>query len=176
MAETVHAFFWAPDNGIKRNLPPLTDGLHTVGISINNRDQITGAASVPNNASLWHAFLWTQKGGTRNIGSVAGQVYTAGQSINDKSEVVGFGGSAAVGFYWSRVTRMVLLQTLGGSQSAAFGINNSGAIAGFSTNASGAIHAVLWPDKSSAPQDLGTLLGGTNSYSQAVNSVGQVAG
>jgi len=71
---------------------------------------------------------------------------------------------------------MVLLQTLGGLQSAAFSINNTGAIAGYSTNSGGAIHAVLWPDKSSAPQDLGTLPGGTNSYGRFINNVGQVAG
>ena len=174
--EIVHAFFWAPIDGIKQNLPPLTGGLHTVGNSINNKEQITGTASVPNNGSIFHAFVWSQSGGTRDIGGVPGQTYTAGVSINAKSEIVGFGGSGAVGFYWSRATRMVLLQTLGGLQSAAFSINNTGAIAGYSTNSGGAIHAVLWPDKSSAPQDLGTLPGGTNSYGRFINSVGQVAG
>ena len=175
-SETVHAFFWAPNEGIKQNLPPLPGGLHTVGNSINNLEQFTGAASVPNNGSRFHAFVAAKNERTRDIGGVAGQTYTAGQSINDNSEVVGFGGNAAVGFYWSRATGMVLLQTLGGSQSAGFSINNSGAITGYSANSGGAIHAVLWPDKSSAPQDLGTLPGGTNSYGRFVNSVGQVAG
>ncbi len=172
----VHAYYWAADTGTKRDLPTLPNGLHTVGNDINNRDQITGAASIPNNGGVFHAFLWTKKAGTRDIGGVAGQTYSVGRSINDKGEVAGFGGNSAVAFYWSRASGMVLLQTLGGTQSAGFGINSNGAMTGFTANAGGAIHAVIWPDKTSAPQDLGTLPGGTNSYGQAINGAGQVVG
>ena len=47
---------------------------------------------------------------------------------------------------------------------------------GYSTNAAGNVHAVTWANYSSAPQDLGTLPGGTQSYGQAINSSGQVVG
>jgi probable HAF family extracellular repeat protein len=174
--EVVHAYYWAVDNGVKRDLPPLTNGLHSVGNDINNRNQITGTASIPNNGGVFHAIFWTKTGGTRDIGGVAGQSYTAGRAINDNGEVAGFAGNSAVGFYWSRATGMILLQTLGGTQSAAYAINNNGTLAGFTANAGGAIHAVIWPDKNSAPQDLGALSGGTNSYAQGINSSGQVVG
>jgi uncharacterized membrane protein len=71
---------------------------------------------------------------------------------------------------------MTLLQTLGGTQSAGFGINQSGEFAGYTTNAAEAFHATTWATNTSAPLDLGTLPGGTNSYARAINSSGQVAG
>ena len=49
-------------------------------------------------------------------------------------------------------------------------------IAGWSSNASEEIHAVLWSNYTSVPQDLGTLPGGTISYAYGINSSGQVVG
>jgi len=71
---------------------------------------------------------------------------------------------------------MTLLQTLGGTQSAGFGINQSGEFAGYTTNAAEAFHATTWATNTSAPQDLGTLPGGTNSYARGINNLGQVVG
>ncbi len=91
--------------------------------------------------------------------------------------MVGFAGADVnTGFYWSRATGMIILQTLGGAKAGAFGINESSAIAGYSTTSGGATHAALWPDKNSAPQDLGTLVGGANSYARGINGSGVVVG
>jgi probable HAF family extracellular repeat protein len=60
--------------------------------------------------------------------------------------------------------------------SAAFGINVSGMIAGYSSTADGTVHATRWTDHTSAPQDLGSLKVGGNSYARGINNKGQVVG
>ena len=121
--------------------------------------------------------FWNKKSGTQDIGRVAGQSYTTGTALNDSDEVVGFGGTDVnTAFYWSRLTGMIILQTLGGAKAGAFGINESSAIAGYGTTSDGTTHAALWPDKNSAPQDLGTLPGGANSYARGINNAGIVVG
>lgn len=63
--------------------------------------------------------------------------------------------------------------------SEARAINNAGEVAGWSTDSSGAKHAVFWPyvigSGNGAAQDLGTL-GGTFSQANGVNDLGEVVG
>ena len=174
--DIVHALFWQPLTGRLRYVPPLAGAVHTVGTGINNLGHITGTSSIASSSGIFHAMYWSSKRGTLDIGSVPGEIYTAGESINESDEIAGFGGDAMEAFYWSPSTHLILLQTLGGTRSAAFSINDGSAMAGFSSLAAGAIHAALWPDKTSAPQDLGTLPGGSNSYARALNNAGQVVG
>jgi probable HAF family extracellular repeat protein len=65
------------------------------------------------------------------------------------------------------------LGTLGGTDSVARAINDSGQVTGYAATADGAHHAFLW--NGSAMQDLGTL-GGTDSFGYAINAKGQVTG
>lgn len=97
--------------------------------------------------------------------------------MNDKDEVVGFsGGNVTVAFYWTRASGFRPMQTLGGATAGAFGINESSIIAGYSATSAGPTHAVLWPDRKSAPQDLGTLPGGAESHAVGLNNSSQVVG
>ena len=109
-----------------------------------------------------------KKGGElRKIAAINGGSYTAGEAINDNDEVVGLAVAISnkdTGFYWSEAAGMILLQTLGGAQSGGFGINESGGSAGYATNAAEPSHAATWAASTGAPQDLGTLPGGANSY------------
>jgi len=65
------------------------------------------------------------------------------------------------------------LGTLGGNESNALGINNSGQIVGYSRTNSNLDHAFLW-DRGSMV-DLGTL-GGDTSRAADINDFGQIAG
>ncbi len=82
-------------------------------------------------------------------------------------------------FIWSKTTGMQDLGTLpGGNYSFAFDINNLGKVAGYSQNATGNIHAVVWNKvgMTYVPTDLGTLPGETYSFAFGINDLGQVVG
>jgi probable HAF family extracellular repeat protein len=173
--EVLKAFFWRL-GGAVHSLPPLPNGVFMVGVDINNRNQITGYGNVPD--GRYEGFVWSRPRGTVGIGFVPGASTTLAHAINDNGEVTGIGyiGSITSAFYWSRATRIVVMQTLGGSIGAGLDINLAGAIVGWSSNASEQTHAALWNNYTSVPQDLGTLPGGTISYAYSINSSGQVAG
>ncbi len=149
----------------------------SVGNAISNIHHLTGTSNAASGG--YDAILWSRAAGIQDIASIGGGSYTAGEAINNNDEIVGIGFDAASriqGFYWSPSTGVNLLQTLGGIQSACFGINQSGAFAGYATNAAGIFHATIWSSSTSAPQDLGALTSGGNSYARAINNLGQVAG
>jgi probable HAF family extracellular repeat protein len=74
-------------------------------------------------------------------------------------------------------TTMLDLGTLGGSQSEAVAMNDSGQVTGISLTAGDEehtfTHAFLW--NGTTMLDLGTL-GGTDSFAEAINATGQVTG
>src|SRR5262245_53751258 len=65
------------------------------------------------------------------------------------------------------------LGTLGGAQSAAYGLNEANQVVGWSTIETGQNHAFLW--EGGAMTDLGTL-GGTHSRAWAINNDGIIVG
>jgi probable HAF family extracellular repeat protein len=78
-------------------------------------------------------------------------------------------------FLWSKAGGKKDLGTLGGDDSAAFGINPSGEVVGQANSSAGAPdQAFLWT-QSGGMIDLGNL-GGANSVGNAINVSGQVAG
>ncbi|MGH8093349.1 MAG: hypothetical protein ACREIF_07750 [Chthoniobacterales bacterium] len=171
---SVQAFLWSPTLGF-HTIGDLSGG-QSVGNAINNRQHITGTANL--SSGQYVAFLVKKIGKMVQIAQVPGINYTAGEAINDRDEVVGVAidtSNQYTGFYWSQATGMVLLQTLGGTHSAGFGINSSGIATGDAENSAGALHAVTWANSGATPVDLGTL-GGTNSIARAINSSGQVVG
>jgi uncharacterized membrane protein len=107
---------------------------------------------------------------------------TAAEGINDSNRVVGWGFTNSVettisAFYWSQSVGRHRLNTFGGDQTFAWGINQQGNLAGHS-NLSGdaAVHAALWNTYTSTPTDLGTFPGGVNSYARGLNNLAQVVG
>ena len=172
----VNAFIWSVSSPAIQYLPPLPGGLHMVSYDINNQNHITGNGSLAD--GRYAAFIWTQQRGTTGIGTIMGASVTLAHAINDNDEVTGIAyfDSTTSGFYWNRALGLVTLQTLGGNIGAGLDINLAGTIVGWSSNASGAIHAAEWDNYASTPQDLGTLPGGTDSYARSINASGQIVG
>lgn len=137
-------------------------GASSYGYAINAGGQIAGYSETRDKQHNSGA-LWTDLGpdavanGINAGGQIAGNV---GASIR---HAVAWAGAAPTD-----------LHTLGGRESNATAINDSGWIVGYSeTQGDSATRAVLW--KGAIPTDLGTL-GGNYSYAMAINRSGQVAG
>jgi probable HAF family extracellular repeat protein len=192
-----HAFRATPE-GI-RDLGALPGGTSSCGQSINTRGDVAGYASTGGINPITglpeiEAVLW-REGKVTGLGDLGGNNSYA-TAINDRGQVTGnaynaipdpyssiitrFGATQVHAFLWE-AGRIQDLGTLGGPDSMAFYINDSGDVAGFSftnstPNATTGIPTIdpfLWSHGKML--DLGTL-GGTIGTPNAINSRGDVAG
>jgi len=110
------------------------------------------------------------------LSDLPGRTDSGPSSINSSGSVAG--ANVVSGFYHAMVYSGSWndLGTLGGSESLAGGINDSGQVAGYSQTAAGATNAFLWtPGGNPQMRNLGTL-GGSVSEAYAINNSGQVTG
>lgn len=98
------------------------------------------------------------------------------RGVDGNGHVVGRAGNdAAVWNLQTSPASVTDLGTLGGTGSAAFGINDNGQIVGIAAISSGDFHAFLWTAKKGMI-DLGTLPGATVSDAYGVNANGEIVG
>ncbi len=105
-----------------------------------------------------------------NLGHLPGATVTFATGVNASGRIVGVSGTHA--FLYAN-SKMKNIGTLGGANSAAYGINRSNQIVGNSDTKSGVTHAFLY--EGGVMKDLGTL-GGANSFAYGINDLGQVVG
>jgi probable HAF family extracellular repeat protein len=138
-------------------------GSESKAFGINDSGQVVGESYTAGNATL-NAFLYS--GGQMQdlgIGSAKG--------INNAGQVVGANGTAFI--YSDGV--FTTLGTLGGSESAASGINALGQVTGSShTPGDAGVHAFFY--SSGVLTDLGVPFGGFQSSANGINNAGQVVG
>jgi len=168
---------WVSDSGL------------TVGVSENGIDPLTGGPAVD-------AVLWGRDNSLTDLGTLGGNESSA-NAVNNQGQVAGealntipdpytsnfnIGGATQVhAFRWTRSRGMQDLGTLGGTDSAAFAINERGKIVGWSftnttvnlTTGVPTLDPFLW--ENGKMLDLGTL-GGTFGQAWALNNRGQVVG
>lgn len=122
-----------------------------------------------------HAFVLAN-GAFRDLGVLPGGDWSAAYGINTSGTVVGY-GTAGSGifraFVWTPQNGMQELGTLGGANSYATAVNNSGEVVGHASLANQYQHAFL--AVGAMMTDLGTL-GGGNSYAYGINDSGSIVG
>ena len=175
-------------------------GQNSAAAGINDAGQVVGNADT--SAGTSHAFIATN-GKMTDLGTLPGGQYSSALGINNAGQVIGYaevnststpvsgpheifpgypifgGGYHAVLYQQGQVTD---LGTLGGANSVAMAINQSGQIVGTAETATGAQHAFLY--QNGKMQDLGVLNSNWSqafwgvAYSQAygINNAGAIVG
>jgi probable HAF family extracellular repeat protein len=113
---------------------------------LNSSSTLVGWATLPPPDLTDRAFLWTEAGGTVDLGTLGGSESIA-HGINDQDIVVGWAHDA-VGrrraFVWRADIGMHDLGTLGGPNATAIAINEANQVVGTSDVGPGVSHATLW--------------------------------
>jgi len=147
-----HMVLWK--NGIAHQLPTLGGSAWNTPEMLNDEDAVVGFSDRPgdNNGSNFngHAFLWTSKNGTTDLGTLAGDAVSYAYSINNRNQIVGQsctpGCAGSRAFLYENGT-MYDLNTLLDSSSAGYSlifandINDEGTITGLAVSSGGSILA-----------------------------------
>jgi probable HAF family extracellular repeat protein len=176
-------------------------GTFSAGNGINQREWVTGAATLANNTQ--HAAFWIQ-GLTFDLGTLGGPNSSVPFPIKDDRGVVAgmadlstmdpghenfcaFGdGYECEAFLWRDGVMTQLPNSLGGNNSRAAGANNRGQIVGWAENTTQdptciapAVYQykpVVWGPKDGQMKVLPTLSGDNDGAAVAINDKGQIVG
>jgi probable HAF family extracellular repeat protein len=156
--------------------------------AISASGQMVGVSTDAGNR--YHAACW-EKRGLVGLPNVPNENASGAEAISaDGRQVVGWlklaGSEGQHAFFWDRQRdRVVALNTLGGSGSLAYGVNNRGEVVGTADTAQdGTRHAFVWRDQDEDGQadagemdDLGVLDDpGNRSTAYAINASGLIVG
>lgn len=151
------------------NLSLLPGANYTYAQAVNDRGEVVGNSGV--SGSWSHAYVWRngtitalpdlgnsgQASAINDTGTVSGTVY-------DKS------GYVVIAAEWKN-GKLITLPGLGGSFSNATHINDAGLVAGVSSDATGATHAVVWEHGKVVDLGLGSVVAVNDSGKVLVNVI-----
>jgi probable HAF family extracellular repeat protein len=176
------------NQGSSQLLPSLyQSGLFNAATAINLNGVIAGESQnsfAQPNAVSWQNGSITDLGSLyyyTGVGSPAPAAYSSAAAINLKGDAVGVslgvaGGSTTTDTHAALFSggTVVDLGTLGGNNSEALGINDSGVIVGDATIQGGSPSHAFWYD--GTLHDLGVLPNGNGSSATAINASGTIVG
>jgi probable HAF family extracellular repeat protein len=147
----------------------------TAAYAVNNEGIVVGQGTDPA-TSQSRAIVY--EGGQIRAVVQSEDGSSAASDINDAGQIAGYvwdQRSTAVAMLWVG-DKAILIDTLGGDQSTALAINESGQVVGASAIEAGSFeqHALLWDEE--GLEDLGTLPGGTTSRATGINADGVIVG
>jgi probable HAF family extracellular repeat protein len=170
-ASDVHIVLW------RNNGTPIQD-LGTLGgtqgqaYAINDSAEVTGVSSLTGDTAQ-HAFIWRNDGTPmQDLGTIAGS-YSIGLVVNSMGQVAGdscwyakcvYQAGYDHAFFWANNgSPMRDLGVLGGRESHAVAMNNSGQVTGHSyIKGNTGEHAFLWRNDGTKMQDLNALIDPTD--------------
>jgi probable HAF family extracellular repeat protein len=146
----------------------------TYASDINTNRQVVGSSEAvgsPVGAGNLHAFLW-QNGHMHDLAPFSYE--SQALAINNHGQAVGYACFPCSAVLWENNGTELSLGTLGGVSASAQGINDAGAVVGWSFTTNDAIHAFVW-DQAQGMRDIDRA---ESSYSEAyaINNLGQVVG
>jgi probable HAF family extracellular repeat protein len=146
-----HAVLW--NHGKPIDLGSVGDGSVTVAADVNNRGTVIGSATFADGSQ--HPFLWTRKGGIRDLGLMSSDptdVINTAFEINDRGQMVGGSCDATMqicrGYIWQNGVMTDINELLPEDSPLyvllAMAINDKGQIAGLAVDTgTGEAHAFL---------------------------------
>ncbi len=165
-----HAFFF---DGAIQDLGTL--GMtYSWGHAVNARDRVVGYSGVA--SVVIHAYAWSS--GTMFDEHVGELSFSRANGLNQRGDVAGVTAIPApfVNEYRGYVLAEgvgTILDTLGGTESQAFDVNDKGQVVGFARTKEGKVRAVLWDG--AVPVELGDL-GDAFSRAKALNNTPTIVG
>jgi probable HAF family extracellular repeat protein len=187
--KTIRAFLW--ENGVMVDLG-TTGGESSRGWAISANGMVVGASQIcwvdPKNpddpcfpVGNEYAFVWDGNEAT-DLGGLLGSSDSSALGVNSAGDIVGQ-SIVVSGFSTPRHAvrwvngAIIDLGTLGGFNSWAFDVNDSGLIAGFSDNAANTSHhPFIYDIETGEMIDLGLPAGYLSAEALAINSAGHVVG
>jgi probable HAF family extracellular repeat protein len=153
-------------------------GSWSAGYAINNAGQIAGSSNTA--AGAYHAFVWEEAAGMRDLGTLGGRE-SRGFALNSAGAVAG-AATLRSGQYraalWATDGSVTNLGTLGGLCSYAYGLNDDGYAVGYSYDGQGRSRAFVWAD--GMLFDLNDLVQNAPGWSltaaYGINEAGQIVG
>jgi probable HAF family extracellular repeat protein len=159
------------------DLGPISGDNHADAYGINNSGQSVGDTA--DTSTHYNACAWGANGAISYLGALPNDSCSTAYAVNNSGVAVGFSGQYhSDGTYGNAVVwqngGITKLPTLGGTYAVAYGINDSGQVAGWAQNTAGYWHAVIW--QNGGITDLGAVSGKDSSEAWGINSSGWVAG